>query len=280
MRHRRLRDSNATDTADTASSTASTDSTDSIMSDEEQQTRSRRSSVSSASSASSEQFARDIAVMADKVDAAEALAKLAKDNYLIANQEFKGYSTALNNKLKEQKKLKAQLVARAAQVKAAGDDPQVVEIATAIKNTGRMQGIIQRLKDQEITGEKAIEYIDLAMEQAVIVLESDMGAGCLRSRQGRDGSGAGALRPVQGRSAGARGEEEAGRGEAGPSPQRPDRAHRPGAGRRGFARQQRIADWRRVAVLWHRAGDRPQAAAPQAPCDGRPGQLAGVDKGR
>ena len=174
MRHRRLRDSNATDTADTASSTASTDSTDSIMSDEEQQTRSRRSSVSSASSASSEQFARDIAVMADKVDAAEALAKLAKDNYLIANQEFKGYSTALNNKLKEQKKLKAQLVARAAQVKAAGDDPQVVEIATAIKNTGRMQGIIQRLKDQEITGEKAIEYIDLAMEQAVIVLESDM----------------------------------------------------------------------------------------------------------
>ena len=177
MRHRRLRDSNATDTADTASSTASTDSTDSIMSDEEQQTRSRRSSVSSASaggSASSEQFARDIAVMADKVDAAEALAKLAKDNYLIANQEFKGYSTALNNKLKEQKKLKAQLVARAAQVKAAGDDPQVVEIATAIKNTGRMQAIIQRLKDKEITGEKAIEYIDLAMEQAVIVLESDM----------------------------------------------------------------------------------------------------------
>ena len=147
------------------------------MSDEEQQNRSRRSSVSSASaggSASSEQFARDIAVMADKVDAAEALAKLAKDNYLTANQEFKGYSTALNNKVKEQKKLKTQLVARAAQVKAAGDDPQVVEIATAIKNTGRMQAIIQRLKDKEITGEKAIEYIDLAIQQAVIVLQSDM----------------------------------------------------------------------------------------------------------
>jgi hypothetical protein len=115
--------------------------------------------------------------MADKVDAAEAiakLAKLAKENYLAANQEHKGYSTALSNTLKEQKKTKAELVARAAQVKAAGDDPQVVEIATAIKNTGRMQEIIQRLKDQEITGEKAIEYIDLAMQQTVIVLESDM----------------------------------------------------------------------------------------------------------
>ena len=96
--------------------------------------------------------------MADKVDAAEAiakLAKLAKENYLAANQEHKGYSTALSNTLKEQKKTKAELVARAAQVKAAGDDPQVVEIATAIKNTGRMQEIIQRIKDQEITGEKA-----------------------------------------------------------------------------------------------------------------------------
>jgi hypothetical protein len=37
-----------------------------------------------------------------------------------------------------------------------------------------MQEIIQRLKDQEITGEKAIEYIDLAMQQTVIVLESGM----------------------------------------------------------------------------------------------------------
>jgi hypothetical protein len=144
------------------------------MSDEDGQ-RSRRSSMSDASIGSNQSaFARDIAVMADKVDAADALAKLAKDKYLAANQEHKGYSTALNNKLKDQKKLKAELVTRAAQVKAAGDDAQVVEIATAIKNTGRMQEIIQRLKDQEITGEKAIEYIDLVMEQAIIVLESDM----------------------------------------------------------------------------------------------------------
>ena len=72
------------------------------MSDEDGQ-RSRRSSMSDASIGSNQSaFARDIAVMADKVDAADALAKLAKDKYLAANQEHKGYSTALNNKLKDQ----------------------------------------------------------------------------------------------------------------------------------------------------------------------------------
>lgn len=112
--------------------------------------------------------------MADKVAAAEAVAKLAKEQYTASNQENKGYSTALNNKVKVLKDTKKELVARSAQVKAASDDPQVVEIAAAIKGTERMQEIIQRLKDQEITGEKAIEYIDLAMQQTVIVLESDM----------------------------------------------------------------------------------------------------------
>ena len=144
------------------------------MSDEEGQ-RSRRSSVSDASAGSNQSaFARDIAVMADKVAAAEAVAKLAKEQYTASNQENKGYSTALNNKVKVLKDTKKELVARSAQVKAASDDPQVVEIAAAIKGTERMQEIIQRLKDKELTGEKAIEYIDLAVQQAVVVLESDM----------------------------------------------------------------------------------------------------------
>ena len=90
------------------------------MSDEDGQ-RSRRSSMSDASIGSNQSaFARDIEVMADKVDAADALAKLAKDKYLAANQEHKGYSTALNNKLKDQKKLKAE------QATEDKDDAQVV----------------------------------------------------------------------------------------------------------------------------------------------------------
>jgi hypothetical protein len=131
------------------------------------------SSASAGGSASSEQFARDFAIMVDKVDAAEALVKLAKDKFTAANQEHKDYSVALNKKLKEQKKVKAELVTRAALVKAAGDDPRVVEMATAIeKSTHYLPGImIQHLKNQEIAGE--ISQSD-PMLQAVILVESDM----------------------------------------------------------------------------------------------------------
>ena len=37
-----------------------------------------------------------------------------------------------------------------------------------------MKAIIRRLQDKELTGENVIEYIDLAVQQAVIVLQSDM----------------------------------------------------------------------------------------------------------
>ena len=143
------------------------------MSDEEGG-GSSRSSASSASSAGSEQFARDVATMTDKIEAAEAATRLTKQQYTAANQSHKGTATNLTTKTKAQKEAKAALVARDAQVKAASDDPLVIEIAEAIKATGRVQDIIQRLTVQEITGEKAIEYIDLAMLQAAIVLKSDM----------------------------------------------------------------------------------------------------------
>ena len=124
---------------------------------EEEGTRSRSSSISTAGSGCSELFARDIAAMADRVGAAEAVAKLAKEKYTAGNQTFKGYNTALHNKLQAKKECHHELVTRNAQVKAASDDPEVVEIAKAIKDTGRMKAIIRRLQDKELTGEKAIE---------------------------------------------------------------------------------------------------------------------------
>ena len=81
------------------------------MSDEEGGCSSR-SSASGASSAGSEQFARDVATMTDKIEAAEAATRLTKQQYTAANQSHKGTATNLTTKTKAQKEAKAALVAR------------------------------------------------------------------------------------------------------------------------------------------------------------------------
>jgi hypothetical protein len=58
-------------------------------------------------------------------------------------------------------------------VKTASEDPQILDIADRIKQSGKMQAIIQRVQAKELTGEGAIEEIDRAISEACIVLQGD-----------------------------------------------------------------------------------------------------------
>jgi chromosome segregation ATPase len=141
------------------------------MSDEEGQ-RSRRSSISAAGSAGSE-HAREIAAMADKLDAAESDLKLAKQKYGDAHQSHRGTSTNLTSKNKFLKEAKQALLSRNAQVKLAAADAAVMEIAKLIKESPHVQGILEKLDDQEMTIEQTHDHIDLLMQQAAMVLKSN-----------------------------------------------------------------------------------------------------------
>jgi hypothetical protein len=137
-----------------------------------------------------------------------------------------------------------------------------------------MQEIIQRLKDQEITGEKAIEYIDLAMQQTVIVLESDMAERAAYGHakdetaqaQAHFDQSKAALLELEAKKKLAEEKLEQLRNDqielTDPVLDDEDVGGSPESLTGG-------------ASLF--SGTRSQAAAPQAPCDGRPGQLAGPD---
>ena len=85
------------------------------MSDEEG-SRSRRSSISAASSGGSE-HAREIAVMRDRIDAAEAELKHVKEKFNEASQSNRGFSTSLKSKTKVLSEAKQTLLSRNAFVK-------------------------------------------------------------------------------------------------------------------------------------------------------------------
>jgi chromosome segregation ATPase len=141
------------------------------MSDEEG-TRSRRSSISGASSGGSE-LAREIAVMRDRLDAAEAELKHVKEKFNEASQSNRGFSTSLKSKTKVLLEAKQTLLSRNAFVKSCTSDPEVMATAKLIKESPHMQAILEKLDQQAMTLEQIHEYTDHLMQAAAAVLKSN-----------------------------------------------------------------------------------------------------------